>query len=343
MGKIKLTFIGCFVFCFFYLQGQEHSFFVLSSENLDRRDARKVERVERLLDKARGYLEEAKTAQGKLEDYREADRDNLMRHIALKERVNRLYIKAYSYVGDAHKIQFDILKKLLREKELSDSTGIEERWTEQFRRATVLRRKGSMMVGEINPKSLLAEATHKEVDVLEKMETLVKAEVFFDGPNLSQNLSSSDTSANKGQPQGADIEQDRVVDVPAAEFEVSVDSSIAALDEREEKISQVKPEQKNPVEPTDKRETAEKSADLFYSIQFMAVRSAATENEIRDVYGGPLPVIKNRSDGWYRYSAGKFDTLEEAMKQKGIYGFVVAFRNDERISISQAKQLIERK
>ncbi len=315
-------------------------------KNVERKDARKVERVERLLDKGMGYMEEAKAAQGKLEDYQESVRNNSMRQIALKERINRLYIKAYSYVGDAHKIQFKILRKRLSENELADSTGIEEQLTKQFETATVLRRKGSMMVGEMNPESLLAEATRKEVDVLEKMETLVDAEFFFDGPNLSQNLSSSDTSANMVKPQEPDIEPDSIVDLPLAEFEDSVDFSIVAPDESEEKLFPVKPEQKNPVEPTHKRETAEKSADLFFSIQFMAVRNAATDKEIRDVYGGPLPVIKNKSDGWHRYSAGKFDTVDEALKvmgQENIHGFVVAFRNEERISISQARQMIERR
>jgi hypothetical protein len=228
-----------------------------------------------------------------------------MRQIALKERVNRLYVKAYSYIGDAHEIQFKILKKRLSENELSDYTRIEEQLTKQFGKAVVLRRKGSMMVGEMNPESLLAEATQKEVNVLEKMETLVKNGNFVEGSNLLDDSSVSDSSGSNRQAQTAVIEQDSIEDMSASKIEDLVDSSTIVMAGSQEKLFPVKPERKNPVQPTDKRKTAEKSADLFFSIQFMVVRNAATENEIGDVYGGPLPAITNRSDGWHRYSAGK--------------------------------------
>ncbi len=338
--------MGCFVFCFFYLQGQEQSFFVLSSEELAHSDAKKVKRVEKLLDKGRHYMEKAKAAQDKLEDYRKSGRDNAMRQIALKERVNRLYVRAYTYVGDAHKIQFKILKNLLIGDGLSDSSVMEEQLTKQFGQAAVLKRKANMMVGKTNPESLLAEATQKEVDVLERMEALVKEGNFVESPNLCRDRDVTNASGKERQIQLAVVEQDSILDVPASKFEDSVDSSTMVMGGSKEKLFPMKPERNIPVEPTDKRETAEKSAELFFSIQFLALRNAATEKEIRNVYGGALPVIKNKSDGWHRYSAGKFDTVEEALKvmgQENIHGFVVAFRNEERISISQARKMLERR
>jgi hypothetical protein len=68
------------------------------------------------------------------------------------------------------------------------------------------------------------------------------------------------------------------------------------------------------------------------------------EPQIRDVYNGALPVIINRSDGWFRFSAGRFNSFESAvdrMKREEIYGFIVAFRGDQRFDVKEARRLIE--
>ena len=84
-------------------------------------------------------------------------------------------------------------------------------------------------------------------------------------------------------------------------------------------------------------------ADVYFTIQVLADKRAATVTQQKMVYKGTRKVIENFGDGWYRYSVGRFSSYSEAastMKAEGIKGYVVAYRGDERISTSEAKKIL---
>ncbi len=84
--------------------------------------------------------------------------------------------------------------------------------------------------------------------------------------------------------------------------------------------------------------------DVFFTIQFIADKKPVSEDVLRSKYSGDQEIVKMESDGWYRYSAGKFTDLQKAkevMKSENIKGFIVAYKNDKRITISEAIGLLK--
>jgi hypothetical protein len=84
--------------------------------------------------------------------------------------------------------------------------------------------------------------------------------------------------------------------------------------------------------------------NVFISIQLLASKTAATKEQIKQVYSGSREVIEMQSTDYYRYVVGKFYTLDEAksvMAAEGIKGLVVAFKDGERISITESMGLIK--
>ncbi len=326
--------------------GQNEDFFNISRENLSRKYNKKKQRVENLFSKSTFYLQKAGKAENELINYQESGNINPMRQIALQERVYRLYLKAYSFVEDAHRIQFKMLEELLEKRNLTDRR--EEMKVElekQFRSSTVLRRKGESVVPGMNPKSFLAEATETEVKALEDMEKLLSGQIIAMDSSINHKdsalLAARSDVVDEGFENGVDTM--RIVSPDSVDDQSGIMiSARSGIEETEENVLSVKPAQNIDVEEAEPDVSVEKTSEVFYSIQFLATREQVSDKQVEKIYDGVLPVIENRSDGWYRFSAGKFDTVSKAMsemKKEGIYGFVVAFKGNEKISISEAKRL----
>jgi len=86
-----------------------------------------------------------------------------------------------------------------------------------------------------------------------------------------------------------------------------------------------------------------KVGDTFFTIQIMADRKKASPDQIKRIYSGSMKVDERKGDGWFRYSIGMFSSYEEAgrvMKREGVKGYIVAYSQSKRISISEAKKLL---
>jgi len=86
-----------------------------------------------------------------------------------------------------------------------------------------------------------------------------------------------------------------------------------------------------------------KVGDTFFTIQIMADRKKAAPDQIKRIYSGSIKVDERKGDGWFRYSIGMFSSYEEAgrvMKREGVKGYIVAYSQSKRISISEAKKLL---
>jgi hypothetical protein len=94
----------------------------------------------------------------------------------------------------------------------------------------------------------------------------------------------------------------------------------------------------------DETKNKEGQKEIFFSIQVLATRQPVSDQRVKSVYNGHLPVIESEGEGWFRFSAGRFATVEKALDEKereGIYGFIVAYRNGERISLTRAREYIK--
>lgn len=89
--------------------------------------------------------------------------------------------------------------------------------------------------------------------------------------------------------------------------------------------------------------TEQLSLSTYYTIQICAARQPEAEPNLKAKYSGALPWITNESEGWFRYSVGKFSNLAEAkkaMQTEAIGTFVTAYRNNSRISVAEAQKLL---
>jgi hypothetical protein len=98
------------------------------------------------------------------------------------------------------------------------------------------------------------------------------------------------------------------------------------------------------VEPVEEPEVP--SFDLFFAIQFLSKTSPATNEQLKQLYKGPGEPYLMKSNGYYRYLVGRFETLSEvkAFKdQHQIEGFIVAYKDGKKISVQEAIDLLEEK
>jgi len=83
------------------------------------------------------------------------------------------------------------------------------------------------------------------------------------------------------------------------------------------------------------------SAEIWYSIQIGAFKKQPEATQIERLYSGNLPVNMREENGFYKYLAGQFSTLDEAkIAKKEIpvaQSFIVAYRNNQRVSVTSLR------
>jgi len=82
---------------------------------------------------------------------------------------------------------------------------------------------------------------------------------------------------------------------------------------------------------------------VYYTIQILADKKPISNDRLKSVYKGDLPIVLNEGGGWYRYSIGKFVdyvTAKNILQQTKVTGYIVAYNKSERIAVSKAKELL---
>jgi len=83
---------------------------------------------------------------------------------------------------------------------------------------------------------------------------------------------------------------------------------------------------------------------IFFTIQILSRTSPATDEQLKQIYSGPEKPYLMKSDGYYRYVVGRFATLFETkvfQNQNQVEGFIVAYKNGEKISVQEAVDLLK--
>lgn len=83
---------------------------------------------------------------------------------------------------------------------------------------------------------------------------------------------------------------------------------------------------------------------IFFTIQILSRASPATDEQLAQFYSGPGKPYLMKNDGYYRYVVGRFDTLFEAkvfQNQNQVEGFIVAYKNGEKIPVQEAVDLLK--
>jgi hypothetical protein len=316
---MKMNFIFC-VFALFllgagYASGQQDSLFLLSGDDFPARFENDINKASKKIRKGKSLFEKVTRLNRKLEELRRVLSDRPVRLAQLEERVYRLQLKASTYFEDANRIQFRILKKYLKQVGTPEAIrNVNTEVKKQFRRSNVLRERAKKAIPLASPLAWLDEAYSIEVDALQNM--------------ISLN--------NNNEDRLPEPEQEMISEQLTVQPEPD---KIGAIKQAGEIKAFVKPDSADYVE---QRTRTPQTRDVFFSIQFLATRKPVTENQVKSVYSGELPVTEVKEAGWYKFSAGRFNTFDEAvaeMKRRNIYGFVVAFSRERRISIGEARRL----
>jgi hypothetical protein len=119
--------------------------------------------------------------------------------------------------------------------------------------------------------------------------------------------------------------------------------------EAKTRISQLQEDEQIAAEEEERKRLAEsektKTSGVWFEVQVMAVTKQAKPEVITKIYKGSESVREFQDDGWFKYSVGKFQSYKEAKDFKsstGVKGaFVVAFQDEQPITIREAKKLVK--
>ncbi|MGQ1889951.1 hypothetical protein ACT29H_05860 [Thermophagus sp. OGC60D27] len=302
-----------FVFC---MGAQQDSVFLLSTDEVNLKYGKKLKRAERKIEKGAYFYEKADGLRVKIEEEAPFPGKNPLRMAQLEERVYRLQLKASTYYEEANHIQLRLLKKYLETEHPGKFAAIEGDVKDQFREGYVKRKRAERMVPGQSPLSYVQEAYEAEAGALRDLLAIMV-------PRKDESAVAFPAEAEEGE---------------SAEG-VSDQLETAAI--VSETLKNVKPKVISHVETTISKRAEKK---VFFSIQFMATRKDVAHGHVKQIYNGGLPVIEVKDDGWYKFSAGRFDSVGEAlriMKEQGIQGFIVAFEGEERISLQLARRVLQ--
>ncbi len=140
-------------------------------------------------------------------------------------------------------------------------------------------------------------------------------------------------------------EEEVIVPILIAETEEQADSSLMVEADTLVVITdQPDSTMAEPVEiiPVDEPETP--PVNIFFTIQILSKTSPATDEQLNQIYKGPGKPYLMKNDGYFRYVVGRFDTLFETRvfkNQNRVEGFIVAYKNGEKISVEEAVDLLK--
>lgn len=345
-------------------------------EKLSEKDRNKVAKAEKLLSKGILILKEASGYDVEIAAMKDVEGRLKMRKInKLEKKSNSIKIKASKYLQDGYKkkvkvyesvlkdsrklnpqlasrlkeVEFNSDKKIKKSKKLyrkandmaSKSKAVEyfEIGHKNYQEAIVLLCEGLAVVFEIEPREVVNDAV-AEKDTLQVDESSIEKEVETvpeGNATDSTEVTTTNAIANPAVTGGVVAATTAAAVVAVSKDTVSDENDSAVKETEEEVIAE--DTTSLDAEPQD-----EKSGDVFFTIQFMADKKSVSPAQLKAKYVGDKEVIEMNTDGWYRYSVGKFTNLEEAkgvMKTEGIKGFIVAYKNGERITVSDALELLK--
>ncbi|SFE36605.1 hypothetical protein [Thermophagus xiamenensis] len=309
------------------LWGQQDSVFLLSADDVYLKYGKKLKKVEKKIRQGEYFYMKSDRLKEEIDELKSSADEKPMRLAQMEERMYRLQLKASTYYEDANKMQLRILKKYMQKEYPTKFKEIEDEVKYQFRQGYVIRERGVSMLPGQSPLSFAEEAYRIESKALQDLTALMVPE-------------KNDQTDEKEKPV-AEVKDNS--DVDEADDEPEKPEIVS------ETLKNVKPNSLGNVEKNilqnKEKEVGNKEPGIYFSIQFLATKKKVNNQQVKDIYSGPLPVIEVKDGVWYKFSAGRFNTTGAAirkMKEEGIYGFIVAFEGNRRISLTMARRLLQK-
>ena len=302
------------MYCFPVL-GQDGLYMLPSSEERNFLPDGRWSRIQKMIDKGKEELRKAESARETFESAQETEDVHAVRLEQLRERIYRHQLAASTYFEDAHRLQYRLLRHYLKKENPYEYDQIENQVREQFQQGSVLRRRAMRIVPGNSPARLMERAAGHESQALDTMVQMALEDIRY---------------------------QRAAKQMRKKELLMPVEITEKADTLKPGPLAVVK--RNKPKAGQDEIKNKEDQEEIFFSIQFLATREPVSSQRVKSVYNGHLPVIEYEGEGWFRFSAGRFATVEKALAEKereGIYGFIVAYRNGERISLARAREYIK--
>lgn len=124
------------------------------------------------------------------------------------------------------------------------------------------------------------------------------------------------------------------------------DYKVVEDNKKQKETTKEEAKKKDEEEKKESKKSKNKELNVYFSVQ---LTSSSDQVSLEDkLFENASDVFEYQQGGWYKYASGKFATFEEAFKQKqalkaaGFEGvFVIAFEQDKRISIQEAKEKLK--
>lgn len=341
MFKYTIGIVFCFVYALIFnvLQAQSPYQTLLDGGGLSGKYQKKLKQADDLLRKGEMLFAEAEETANEIDVIEKADRKQVIKMTRLQEQEHRLNRSAGSYIEDAHRMQYKILARALKKGCRTGYIKTEPKARRFFEEGVAFRRKSDQVSFRGNIVNLLEKATDLEQKSLNLLASILLKVSMLDETDLA--LVTEQTFCNGDLTKEANEETGWVSDLPEPDT-VVVD--IGIMEEVNPEPDTVRSRLSQLTEPdlvqakVPEVDTSTEPA-VYFTIQILVSRIPLAEQKINATYNGKLPVFKNRGEGWYRYSAGKFVSLSEAkdaLELEVIKGFITAYRGQKRITVKEA-------
>ena len=317
-------------------------------ENLPKKDKEKVVKSEKWLSKGNLILEEASKYDNELASLKDSEGKLKMRKInKLEKKSDGLKIKAASYLQDGYKKKAKVFESIVKDSRKTNPQlasrlkEVEFNSDKKIKKSKKLYRKADDMASKSKAVEYF-ELGHKNYE--EAIAILcgglavvydIKAE-----DEMDDIVTEEDTTINSATANPAVAAP--VVGVTATTAAVVAASNVG--NEKEFIVDSTNQAFVTDTIPLTAEPEEKENIDVFFTIQFVADKKPVSSEMQKTKYAGELEVVEMNAGGWYRYSVGRFTKLEEAkavMKSEGIKGFIVAYKSGERITVSEAVELLK--
>ncbi len=338
-------------------------FTVMSAQNsshkgLSAGDLKKIERAEKKIKKAEAIVEKQEKYTSQVEALENSNSSRVGKIERLMTKANGVVMQSSSYYKEGYGIKYKAYKKAfgreLKKGTLDgESLKLKELAQKAYKTGRKWRRKSEGQKDVNRGVDYLYKANGIEDDAIK---SLIKAldgmgdqhnNTITENPEPVQDsvVAIQDSMEVLTGPMVEILEADSV----ASDEVVMVNDSLATASMVSDSIVTTSVDTATIVVPEINEEVVSepeleiKEMNTYFSIQFLAEKQPVPKDKIASLYGGTHEVLKHEADGWYRYSFGKFGSLEEAKNElgkSGTKGYVVAYHNNKRISTREAVELM---
>lgn len=340
--RFLIVFICCFTISVLGVNAQK-------SELLSASDSKRIASSDKKINKGNLIAEKKEKYTSQIEELENGDgRIRIGKIERLKTKANKEVIKSASYYKDGYSKKYKTYRKVvnqgLKNKTLNpDVSKMKDYAATAYKNGRKWRRKSSGLSDVNKAVEYLYKANGVEEDAIK---TLVK---IIESGNVVEEKESLVIEQTKDSvievPDTSSVIEPPILLLPkdtlpsvndSTSISVTVDST--SMSPKLDEVTPLIEDQAVVIEPEKSNELL-----LYFSVQVLAEKQPVPKEKVITLYNGPLEVVKHEADGWYRYSIGKFENLEDAkdmIAKTGIKGYVVAYHNEERISTRQAVELM---